>query len=347
MATLKTLIYDEQYETVRHGGASTFVGHYTANTGHKVELFSFKNKRILSKLLYPYFRELLCYPLVFFRYKISPDIGLVVFNSTFTTFLRKPKIKSVVIVHCLFSLQAAKLRVLFAKYLQLPIRILSSILRFYEKKALSNVDLIVSPRKEICEFLVSEFGLSRENIEVVPQFVNQKIFYYKKKTKKYDFIFIGRLSKAKGYHDLLSFARANRELKFLVVTQSPIVGGEFENIVHEVNIPQEKLVELYNSSKILFMPSYSETGPLVTLEAMSCGVPVIGSVNGGGDFVESGVEGEIFDRFDAKTCYEFFQKIDQNYSYYSNNALEKSKSFDMATVLEEYDKLFESLLCEK
>lgn len=47
------------------------------------------------------------------------------------------------------------------------------------------------------------------------------------------------------------------------------------------NIPPEKMPNYYNSMDLLVLPSKNEGLPLVTVEAMKCGVPVIGSNVGG------------------------------------------------------------------
>lgn len=343
----KILVYDEQSGTKKHGGASTFVGYFAAHFAAKenldIKISSFQKKIILSKLLFPYLRELLVYPVVFLFYKIPKDVELIVLNSTFTTFLKKPKTKSVVIVHCLFSLQALKLMVLFNKLFKLPVAVLAAICKLYERKALSRVDVIISPREEIKNYLISNLSINKDIIKVIPQFVDQRHFYYEKRIKIYDLIFVGRFSKAKGIHDLYKLARSHDGLKILVITKSRCVKSSLKNIIHMSNVTHSNLRSLYNSSRVLFMPSYSETGPLVTLEAMACGIPVIASKDGGGEFVENGVEGEVYNKFNEKTCYDLYVKITENYVDYSKRAIGKSKMFSLPKILKRYSDVISNL----
>lgn len=339
----KILLYDEQYGTKRHGGASTFVEKFATSTDHEVQIFSYRKSKMLSMLLFPYIREMFVYPVVFLLHKVPKDVDLIIFNSTFSTFLRKPKSKSVVIVHCLFTLQALKLKTIFSRPYQLPVAALGLICKQYEKKALTNVDVIISPREEIKDFLVAKLAINESMIKVIPQFVDRKYFHIKRSDKVYDLIFVGRLSKAKGFDDFCEFARSHKTLKLLVVTKSKIGNFNLDNVIYKVNVVQSELLKLYNSSRVLFMPSYSETGPLVTLEAMSCGIPVLATREGGGEFVESGVEGEIYNKFDKQSCYELYKKIIADYSTYSEHALEKSTLFDISKILNEYGTVFSHL----
>ena len=59
--------------------------------------------------------------------------------------------------------------------------------------------------------------------------------------------------------------------------------------------------DVYNASDVYVQPTWYDPCSLVVLEAMSAGLPVITSkFNGAGEFIESGKEGYIISRPDAK-----------------------------------------------
>ena len=100
-------------------------------------------------------------------------------------------------------------------------------------------------------------------------------------------LYVGRLSYRKGLFELLESAKKicdEYDVKFLLVGKGELEerikkiiknNGLQEKIILLGHVNQEKLIHLYQHSKIYLMPSYYESGPLVLLEAMSCGAPVI------------------------------------------------------------------------
>ena len=100
--------------------------------------------------------------------------------------------------------------------------------------------------------------------------------------------YIGRLSEEKG---VLNFVKAipdileeRNEIKFLVGGDGHLQNRiekylEAENLNHKVKlvgwIPHNKLPDYLNELKLLVIPSYTESGPIIALEAMSCGTPIL------------------------------------------------------------------------
>ena len=84
-------------------------------------------------------------------------------------------------------------------------------------------------------------------------------------------------------------AVASRIPKFL---QEKI--NQLKNFQVVKGIPNEELIEMYRKASLFVMPSLSEGSPLSTLEAMACGLPVVCTLEGGGGYIEHGVNGSIF-----------------------------------------------------
>jgi glycosyltransferase involved in cell wall biosynthesis len=64
----------------------------------------------------------------------------------------------------------------------------------------------------------------------------------------------------------------------------------FEHIPH---IPHTELAEQYRKADVFVFPTLIEGMPLVVLEAMASGLPVITTPNGPGDIVRDGVDGFV------------------------------------------------------
>ncbi|MFY9540488.1 MAG: glycosyltransferase family 4 protein [Methanosarcina flavescens] len=100
--------------------------------------------------------------------------------------------------------------------------------------------------------------------------------------------YIGRLNKEKG---ILNFVESipkilcqMNNLKFFIAGDGPLL-GEIENylILHNLKnkvqllgwIPHDKLPDHLNELKLLVIPSYTESGPIIALESMACGTPIV------------------------------------------------------------------------
>jgi glycosyltransferase involved in cell wall biosynthesis len=100
--------------------------------------------------------------------------------------------------------------------------------------------------------------------------------------------YIGRLSGEKG---VLNFVQAISEilnegddLKFLIGGEGQLRDGIVKylnenNLDSKVNlagwIPHDELPDYLNKLKLLVIPSYMESGPIIALEAIACGTPIL------------------------------------------------------------------------
>jgi len=111
--------------------------------------------------------------------------------------------------------------------------------------------------------------------------------------KKYDILFVGRLTKAKGVDILLKAIKIIKE-KYQKEIRAAIVGKgyldeELKGLVMELGIEKEveflgvrrDIEKLMQSTKLFVLPSRWEGLPLTILEAMSSGVGIIATKVGG------------------------------------------------------------------
>lgn len=100
-------------------------------------------------------------------------------------------------------------------------------------------------------------------------------------------------------------------------------------------------------SDIFLLPSETESFGLAALEAMAVGVPVISSNTGGIPEVnEHGVSGYLSNVGDvedmAKNALEIL-KSPENLEKFKHQAIEKSKEFDIDTIVNRYEELYDSV----
>lgn len=148
-------------------------------------------------------------------------------------------------------------------------------------------------RKEILDL-----GADKRKVFLFTYWVNQKLFKPLNKTNlrkiykinKNDFVcmFVGRLVEGKGISELLSAAKITPSVKFLIIGDGPLSENvqerqkNLDNLFFLGKVDNDKLAVFYNVADILIVPSTHEEGyGRVILEALSCGLPVIGSKRGG------------------------------------------------------------------
>jgi len=118
-------------------------------------------------------------------------------------------------------------------------------------------------------------------------------------TKTFEAIFVGQLSQRKGIAYLLRAYRRFRrpDTRLTLVGNSPASDEAlrpYANLVRRVpHQTRSALAEMYRASDVFVFPTLLEGMPLVVLEAMACGLPVIVTANGPGDVVRDGIDGFI------------------------------------------------------
>lgn len=119
--------------------------------------------------------------------------------------------------------------------------------------------------------------------------------------------YIGRLSEEKG---VMNFIKAiplilnkRHDIEFLIGGDGHLIdkiknelksGNLSEKVTLTGWIAHEQLIHYYNDVKVLVVPSYTESIPIVALEAMACGTPALATAVGGvPDLIKDGENGFI------------------------------------------------------
>lgn len=342
---MKLIIYDEQYKTKFHWGWSERVDSVKNKfkNRYKIEIISFKKNVFNNRIfLFPYLREILLYPIYFSFIKKRLIWDLFIFNSTFTNTFSKPPKNSVLVIHCLFSLQLKKLKKIYNNFIiWIIILCLEKICSFYEKLSIQRFKLVICSREDIKRFIKTDLRVKTKCI-LLPQFASKEIFFKINNTKKiYDIMFIGRNSKPKWFNDLIDFSKKYPNLKIAVCwnVDNDDKNNNRENITFFWKVPKNILNQILNKSKVLFMPSYSETWPLVTIESLMSWTPVISSIEWWWVFMKNEYNWFIYKQYNGNKVYKLFQKINTHYWYFSKNALETSKKFELEKIIGKLEKI--------
>jgi glycosyltransferase involved in cell wall biosynthesis len=219
-------------------------------------------------------------------------------SNTATTAMFDSKKPTLVTVHCGLSRQIAIFRDKLPDSYGLAFNTLTyRMFLNLERRGLQNVDLVMAPRKDLRDFIVQKLGVPSKKVRIVYLGIETERFNPMDLEKRFDILFVGRGSIAKGFDTLLE-AIPDIEGKVGIVTtniseayRDKVANTENLTVLGEVS--HGAMQELYNSARIFVMPSLSEVCPQVTLEAMACGLPIVCTEQGGGDFVRDGKEGVI------------------------------------------------------
>ncbi|MCL1468532.1 glycosyltransferase family 4 protein [Argonema galeatum] len=165
-----------------------------------------------------------------------------------------------------------------------------------------------------------EGGIKTEKISVIPFGAPIDYFYPKPKTDKlFRALFVGRVGPRKGVHYLLQAWQQLQlpEAELLIVGINEFPEGYLEKygdgVRYVPSVPHTSLNEYYSSANVLVLPSLVEGLPLVVLEAMACGIPIITTLNAGvSDIITNGVEGFIVPVRDVEAVKE---KLEWCYSH--------------------------------
>lgn len=157
--------------------------------------------------------------------------------------------------------------------------------------------------------LLLSLGIQESKSIILPNGVNTDLFSpCPKKRIENLILFVGRFKSVKGIHVLLSSLRhLDIPCRLVIIAPQSLdpeysreilsqIGKEKKMGRHEVEWIGAKygdeLVEWYQKASIFVCPSLRETFPLVIMEAMACGVPVVASNVGGiPEIIEDGITG--------------------------------------------------------
>jgi glycosyltransferase involved in cell wall biosynthesis len=147
-------------------------------------------------------------------------------------------------------------------------------------------------------------GVPRDKIEIIPYGTDTGLFQPDASNKikidlTFNLLFVGQIGQRKGIAYLLKayerFRGHGTHLRIVGKIQGNGTAlrpyrNLFEHIDH---MPRSYLPDIYREADVFVFPTLVEGMPLVVLEAMASGIPVIVTPNGPGDIVRDGVDGFV------------------------------------------------------
>ncbi|MCL2135707.1 MAG: glycosyltransferase family 4 protein [Candidatus Bathyarchaeota archaeon] len=187
---------------------------------------------------------------------------------------------------------------------------------YAEQMAAVKCDVAIACSNEVKAELVQFYGISPKKIKVIHNGVNvEKFIPVDKKLarKKLSLpenntyaLWVGSNPYRKGLFTAIKAVEKSRCSKLLIAGQT---GTNFGKTVFLGKIPEQDLIAAYNAADILLFPTIYEGFPMVPLEALACGLPVVTSVESNmGEIIMDGVHGFIVN---DKSFAAYQEKIDQ------------------------------------
>lgn len=173
-----------------------------------------------------------------------------------------------------------------------------------------------------------------ENSIVLPDKVPDRQFCH----EPIRLLFVGRLSKVKGIGQIIEAVADLKGQAHLTIVgdgeersclEEMIEKGQLERLVHlEGACTPDRMKEYYIDNDILIMNSAVEGKPMVILEAMSYGLPIISTPVGGiPELMRGGMEGEFTDGTPEQIT-RCVAAVKENYSFYAENAVKCAIMYD-------------------
>lgn len=250
--------------------------------------------------------------------------------------LRKYKMKKIVTLHGIEACDARK------KY---PHRIIRTILT---KRVFKKMNKFTTVSKWYSKEVKKYYHV---NCEVIPNGIDVD-FYRPLKVKKENnvILFVGRIIKIKGVLELLNVANDLKKYEFWFAGKGPLSKKiNLKNTKYLGFKNGSQLIEIYNKATICVLPSHTENMPVVALEAMSCGSPVIATKKGFSEFIVNNENGILIDSKNEKQLKDSIIRLMKNpglRNTLGNNARKTSLKYDWDYITSNYYNLYKDLLAK-
>ena len=235
-----------------------------------------------------------------------------------------------------------------------------------EKMVMTSSDFVTAS-SEFENILISEnYKIDKSKIKQITPGVDREVFSLNYSIKRENiFLSIGRIQPQKGQLEVLKFLNNYRKIEsnfkcFFIGGPSGKSGDEYleelKKSIEELdlgshvefldNLPQSKITELLNRSKLLLHTSKFETFGLVAIEANSMGVPVL-TTNRGSlvEIIEDNINGFLSENLVESSVNTFVNDLLYDESYFQdimNNCIEKSLKYDWKNTANSIEKLYKA-----
>lgn len=153
-----------------------------------------------------------------------------------------------------------------------------------ESMIFSRADRVVVTTEAMKDSITGRISTARRKTVVIPNYVDTELFKPDGARKKgNNLIFVGRLERQKNVGALLE-AVSELDARLMIVGSGSLKNAlkeRFGNLGGRLlwveRVPHKKLVTLLNQASIFVLPSFFEGHPKALIEAMACGLAVVGA----------------------------------------------------------------------
>ncbi|GAG94319.1 unnamed protein product, partial [marine sediment metagenome] len=226
-----------------------------------------------------------------------------------------------------------------------------------EKWTLKHADKCLIPTEELADWVVQNYGIERNKIVVIPNFVDTKLFKPDIEAKKdTDVICIGRLVPKKRHHLLLE-ALLGTKLKIHIIGDGKLkerltdfAKNNNLNLTMTPRVENSLLPPCLNRSKIYLNVAQWEGHPKALIEAMACGCACIGAKSPGiQNLIIDGKTGILVEP-DPQQIHNVVKMLLDNKElrkHLGKNARDYAvKHLSLDKVFEQYKKVFKDVLAK-
>ena len=233
------------------------------------------------------------------------------------------------------------------------------------EKLVMSASNIVTTSSIFEEFMISEnYTIDKNKIKKITPGVDKEIFVPELNIERENiFLSIGRIQEQKGQMETINFLDNFRKVEsnfkcYFVGGPSGKSGEEYLQILKDTvknlsleshvefldNLPQIKIKELLNKSKLLIHTSKFETFGLVAAEANAMGVPVLTTNNGSLlEIIEDNLNGYCSDSLIDAKVNKFVQDMlndNKKFDEIMLKCIEKSKKYNWISTATEIENLY-------
>jgi len=214
--------------------------------------------------------------------------------------------------------------------------------KFVAEPVLKSADMITCVSKWMVDYVKEKYGIKSLYI---PNGIDKRFKPLHMERNKNMILYVGQFIERKGILELLEAAKTLPEYNFYFAGR-----GKLSNRINLPNtkflgfVPDEDVPKLYNEATICIFPSRFEGLPLVGLEAMSCGCPIIATRSLGFlELLQDGNTGVLIKTKSISAIVDSIRYLMENEELrekIGRNAIKESKKYQWDTITANYEFVY-------
>ena len=225
--------------------------------------------------------------------------------------------------------------------------------RLKKKYIVGNQNLHLVPVSHWLEDLLRQSMYKGKDIRVIQNGIDLSVFkpFDTKNDRKFKILGVANVwNDNKGYSDVL-LLRKKLDLDLFDITLVGLSQKQIKELPKGINgisstSNQEELAELYSQSDVLINPTYADTFPTVSLEALASGTPVITYRTGGSPDAVDENTGLVVDQGDIDALADAIRRMKEHPLSSADCRKRAEELFDKDKCFEKYIELYEEQLNE-